>query len=461
MSDEQKAFNYIPPDSILYRVVGVKKEFGKKDRWQRKIARQFEKILLPIVLLLVIAAFTMQGQARQPIPGLGLSPAAILSLAFFGITAIVVVFLLGSQFFLKTKAGGAQGALKMNIISKFTGSRINDMEIDVLIKSSIVMNRDTARLMIFNKIIDDKGRLKIQTTEEDTFMTSHKTLPELVNNPAIKRLMNDINIEFDEKKEEIVVRDAKGKKVDNKKVKETFLQKTQGNQSTALVLKEQENQRPTFSPRASITERVTVERFLQGKDELYIHVVDVSPEYEYRGMKLPGLIFLHEKKNISEIFPQPVNVYAVVGWTFGIIPMHCIDFVPIDDINGIPIFIPTTSKERNLKLANLGYWQEKFPSIEAVVAAKNLIQLEVALPFKKLMDFYEQQNRAVDQNINKMTRKGIGFSNRIINYWKIIHKPEEKPILWLYYAILGFFLAVFTSPLWYPIFTNIARWFTR
>lgn len=456
MSDEQRAFNFIPPESILYRIVGEKVEFGRKDRWQRKLARQFEKILLPFIALMVVAAFTMQGQLREPLPGLGISPAALLSLFFFGTTAALVIFLLGSNFFLKTKAGGSQGALKMNLISKFTGSRINDMEIDVLIKSHVVLNRNAARFAIFNDMVDERGKLKVQTAREDTLMASHKTVKDLQKNPAIKRLMNEINIDYNEKSGKIEVKDANGQ---TEKQEETFLE-SKSTQSTSLVATQQQTTRQQYSPRASLTETVTVERFLQGKDELYMHVVDVTPAYDYKGMKLPGLLFLHEKKNIDEIFPQPVSVYAVVGWTFGIIPMYCVDFVPVDDINGIPIFYPTTTKERNLKLANLGYWQESLPSVEAVNAAKNLVQLELALPLKKAMDYYEEQTRAIDQNINKITRKGIGFADRIINYWKIIHKPEEKPILWFYYAIFGFFLAVFTSPLWYPIFTNLARFFT-
>lgn len=454
MSDEQQAFNFIPPESILYRIVGEKVEFGRKDRWQRKLARQFEKILLPFIALMVVAAFTMQGQLRDPIPGLGISPAAILSLFFFGITAALVIFLLGSNFFLKTKAGGAQGALKMNLISRFTGSRINDMEIDILVKSHIVMNRNTARFAIFNDIIDNKGRLRIQTEREDSLMASHKTVEELQKSPAIQRLMNEINIDYNEESGKIEVKSDSSQAP---QTDQTFLQK-KSQDSTAMVATQQQVVQQKYSPRASLTETVTVDRFLHGKEELYIHIIDVKPEFNYKGMKLPGLIFLHEKKNIDEIFPQPVNVYAVVGWTFGLIPMWCVDFVAVDDINGIPIFYPTTTKERNLKIANLGYWHEDLPSVEAVQAAKNMINLEVALPLKKAMDYYEEQTRAIDQNINKITRKGIGFADRIINYWKIIHKPEEKPILWLYYALFGFFLAVFTSPIWYPMFTNFINW---
>lgn len=439
-------FDDIPRDSVLHQITGKEMTFSNWEKRKMLIARQFERVALVVISMLVMFVFVFQGSMRDKIPILNMTLGSIFGLFFIFILAFLFVFIFGSSFFLRTKAGGSQGALKFNIIDKFTGSRQNDMEIDVLIKRHTILNRHIAGYTILEdiiKVVGDKAVLRLQTEKEDTFMQEGKTIDDLKKNPRIQALMKEANI-YNKPKN--------NKKANSINGKNTKALVTIGNRPSAHL--------------DALTNKGLIDynesplyKLLYGVEEVYTHILDVTPEYNYKGRKLSGIVFVDEEKDINKIFPQAVPVYASMGWNFGKIPMAIMDFCDVIDINGFPILITNTDKERNLKRANLGYIHENIPSKQSLVSSHNLIMLNIAAPLKKLLDASNEFLKNTEDNMNKISRKGVGVANRYINYWKTVHKPEDNNIEWLIAITIGFCIAVASHEIWIPILDGIVDFF--
>ncbi len=461
-----KSFESIPEGSILHLVTGTIEEFGGFAYFKRYISKRFEKIALPFLFILLIFVLWSQGQFREPLPWFGVSLGFIMNLFFLMMAFGILIFIFGSFIFLKTKAGGAQGAIKFNIINEFTGSRENEMEHDMLIKRHKVLDPSMEQFKIFEDIIDEYGHLDIDIDKEDTMQDRDFSLADIEKDPAIAELIAEIEIPQENKASDSpefeVTKDKKHKYASAPFAEEKPQTKAevddlrQSNQASLVIQKPQVTSSYDIYQRPTYTEVTPLSKFFPDKDKFLVHVIDFTSEYEFRGMKQPGLLMTFPDENLDSIFPQPTDVFATVGMTFGTIPMYCIDLIPIAFKGKVPLYYPVTNKKRNLSLANLGHYHEVLPSQESIISALNLIELVVARPLKLALNHLETQTRSFTGNIDKITRRGMGFADRHINYWKIMHKPEtpQGAGWWILAGVIGTLL---TSPWWLSPFKALAK----
>jgi len=464
----EDGYDTIHEDSILHTIQGVSERFGRSKKFKRYISRRLERVLLGIGLVLVIVVFWTQSMSGEAIPFLGMSFRLIGTLVGLIFCVFVLVFIFGSTIFLKTKAGGAKGAIKFNIISPQTGGRTNQMEFDMLIKRHEVLNRNMAQFSMFQDILDAHGKLTIDINKDDTLQESDYHLDDIRDDPVIAELLSEVEPSPKDRKIASPTKPPIPSRMENDYVRAPFDRdssphietiSTQASQQSVLIQHQKKyNQFDVKENEFVLAEITPLSSFFKDLDRFYVHVIDFTDDYEYNGMKQRGVIFIYPKENLYDILPQSdVAIFMTVGLTFGNIPSYHTDFVPIAYKGKVPIFYPLMTKERNLKLGNLGYFHETLPTPEAITSAKNLIELVVSKPLKFIFDDLLVQVKSYTEGIEKTTRKGMGFSTRVLNYNKVMHQPEKSVSHW-WWAFGGFFGAVITYQWWIGIVQSIANW---
>ncbi len=461
-----EGFGFIPEDSVLHLIAGSVEKFGRIGRFKRWFAKRYEKIALPFLFAGLMIVLWSQGQFTEPLPILGVPAGLIINLFFLIVSMVVLVFIFGSFFFLKMKAGGAQGALKFNVINEYTGSRENEIEHDVLIKRHNVINPNLARFELFTKILDKYGRPK-QKVSTDTMQDMDYRFEDIESDPTI----SEIIAEYEEKEgtpspvspvTPPIVEPEKYAKTpfpeedkDVQSVNGQVVDLTVSNQDQIIMAHKKENKLSPLANRPVFTEITPLSPFFPDKDLFLVHVIDFTSQYEFRGSKQPGMLMLYPEENLDSIFPQPTDVFATVGMTFGTIAMYCVDVIPIAYKGKVPLYYPTTTKKRNLSLANLGHYHEILPTKEAIISALNLIELEVARPLQLILNYIGKQTDSHMDNMDQLIRRGMGFADRQLNSHKIMHKPEQPKQAWEF-LLLGFGISLLTVFWWYPIWKFLA-----
>ena len=461
-----EGFGFIPEDSILHLIAGSVEKFGRMGRFKRWFSKRYEKIALPFLFAGLMIVLWSQGQFREPIPILGIPAGVIINLFFLIVSMVVLVFIFGSFFFLKMKAGGAQGALKFNVINEYTGSRENEVEHDVLIKRHNVINPNLARFEIFEKILDKYGRPK-QMVNTETLKDEDYNFDDITSDPTISEIIAEIDPEKSSSSVSPsvtppIVQPHKYAKtafeeedLESSSVSNNITDLTVANQSQLIMAHESQKKQDPIVGRPVFTEITPISSFFRDKDLFLVHVIDFTSQYEFRKSKQPGMLMLYPDENLDNIFPQPTDVFATVGMTFGTIPMYCVDVIPIAYKGKVPLYYPVTTKKRNLSLANLGHYHEILPTKDAILSALNLVELEVARPLQLVLNYIGKQTDSHMDNMDQLIRRGMGFADRQLNSHKIMHKPES-PKNSYEYILLGFGIALLTVFWWYPIWKFVA-----
>lgn len=461
-----EGFGFIPEDSILHLIAGSVEKFTRFGRFKRWFSKRYEKIALPFLFAGLMIVLWSQGQFREPIPILGIPAGVIINLFFLMVSMVVLVFIFGSFFFLKMKAGGAQGALKFNVINEYTGSRENEIEHDVLIKRHSVINPNLARFELFAKILDKYGRPK-QMVNTESMQDSDYNFEDIKSDPTIDELIAEIEPKPANTPPitPVVPPYADPSKYGKmpfpeidataKPIASDLPDLTVPNQTSLILAHEKPAPTSALATRPVFTEITPLSIFFKDKDLFLVHVIDFTSEYEFRKSKQPGMLMLYPDENLDNIFPQPTDVFATVGMTFGTIPMYCVDVIPIAYKGKVPLYYPITTKKRNLSLANLGHYHEILPTKEAIVSALNLVELEVARPLQMVLNYIGKQTDSHMDNMDQLIRRGMGFADRQLNSHKIMHKPES-PKNSYEYILLGFVIALFSVVWWYPVWKFLA-----
>jgi len=445
----------VPPDSILAMLTTEAEDFTGREALMRWITRRYDKLALPFILILTIFVFGMYQMFRDPTPIFGLSLGQIFAFGFLIFLLLLLSMLLGSNFLLTMKAGKGKGNFKFNLIDKKTGTRMNDIEIDAIVKNHYRINRNTQRFAIFEDLIDAYGKLDLPHSFLDEEIKIESSFSSLSGDPIIAEIQKEVkdwNITIPE-----VLVPEKFRNEEEKKRKEASKQYVAGGQQLVVHNRniKQSMQNP-FDIKTTIREVSPLFAFLEGSSNVYVHVIDFQNEFEYKGKKYPGLIFLHEKKTLQEIFPDPSKAFCMVGWTFGDIPVISTQFVEIEKYKNVPIFYPDVTRDRLMKIATLGFYDDELPSLREVMAAKNLIELEVALPLMQYVQFIERRFATLDENQKKMLRKELAVADRALGTWKKVHLKEEKKE-WVFPFVIGFLLCLILYPYLQWIFGIFAQ----
>lgn len=444
----------VSPDSILAMLTSQADDFTTWEGITRWVTRRYDKLALPVILLMSVVTIMAYQVFQDPTPFFGLTIGQIFAFGFFIFLILLLSMLLGSNFILTMKAGKGKGNYKFNLI--FNGKRMNDIEIDVILKDHHRINRYTPRFKIFEEYVDSYGKLNLPSNFINENITVETSFESLEGDPIISELQTVVK----DWKLDIPARlvPDKFKNEEQKKVKEDSKQYSAGqlvqrpamNLDTLLV--------DPNTHQSVIQDINPLHEFLSGSKNIYVHVLDFHNEFEYKGKKYPGLIFLHEKKTLQEIFPDPCNAFCMVGWTFGDIPVVTTQFVEIDSYKNIPIFYPDITRDRLIKISTLGFHDDVLPSIETAYGSKNLIELEVALPLMQYVQFIEKRFATLDDNQKKMMRKELALADRALGVWKQLHyKKEEKN--WLVPLVVGFLLCLVMYPYFQYIFSLFANFF--
>jgi len=295
-------------------------------------------------------------------------------------------------------------------------------------------------------MINDKGQLDLPDTDAEGEITITTSFESLSGDAVIAELQEEVK-DWDIDIPEEDYPDFEG---DPEEVKHTVgIPQSLITQETAQSLafsRLTQQLADDIESRVLIREETPLAKFLRGIGNIYIHVIDFTSEFEYKGKKYPGLIFLHEKKTLQEIFPPPSKAFCMVGWTFGDIPVVCTEFVEIDTYKNIPIFYPVITKDRLLMIANLGFYDEKLPSIQTVKSAKNLIELEIAYQLIQHVEFLEKRFTTHEIHTKKMLRKEMGIFDRAMTTWTKLRAPEKQDYWWLLPFVAGLAIGFLAFP---------------
>jgi len=465
----ESGYDTIDEDSILYTIQGVAERFGRAGSTKKYFSRRMEKFLLPIGVAVVILVFWGQSLPVEQVPILGMSVRLLATLIGIMFSIFILVFIFGSTFFLKTKAGGSKGALKFNTISQYTGARMNEMENDMLIKSHRVLNRNLDQFSIFQDILDSKGKITIDINKDDTLQEEDYHLDDIRSDSVIAEILSEVEEKPEPEPAAMGTSPPLPTRRDHNFGNAPFdealsgsdaqeLQKDEYDQTVLMQSTKEYSQYDVKKDERVIAEITPMSKFFKDLDRFYIHIIDFTDNYEFNGMKQKGLIFIYPEEDLSKILPRSdVPIFMTVGFTFGSIPSYHTDFIPIAFKGKVPIYYPLMTKERNLKLGNLGYFHETIPSRQAIVSAKNLIELVVAKPLKFILNDLLVQVKSYTEGMEKITRKGMGYADRTLNQHKIMHQPDSAVNHW-WWALGGFMGAVITYQWWIGIVQAVANW---
>jgi len=454
----------VPTGSILAMLTGEPEDFTTIESIKRWIARRYDKLIIPFMvggIFLVIAA---NSTLTAPTFFFGWTIGQIFTGLFVFTMIVVFVMLLFSSFILTMRAGKGKGNMKFNLRNK-DSERLNDIEIDVIIKNYHRINRNTKRFQIFKDMLNSKGELVLPNTDitsESTITTTYESL----GGDVIAELKSEvkdwkINIpdedmpsfgkEKEEKEQQYAVNplSSKSQAIMTQDTADSVAYQRLANQIADEI-----------ESKLLIREESPLGKFLDGVQDIYIHVIDFSSQFEYKGKKYPGIIFLHEKKTLQEIFPPPSKAFCMVGWTFGDIPVITTEFIEIDTYKSIPIFYPTITKDRLLMIANLGFYDEKLPSLKTVTASKNLIELQISYQLIDYVQFIEKKYKGHEELNKKKMRKGMGMYDKALDIHKKLHVKEKDDNWWLLPALIAFVLGFFAYPYVAMFLSGVAKIFS-
>jgi hypothetical protein len=96
-------------------------------------------------------------------------------------------------------------------------------------------------------------------------------------------------------------------------------------------------------------------------------------------------------------------------------------------------------------ISNLGFYDEKLPSIKTVNDCKNFLQLHVAQDVLDWAISLDQTIKTGDNLIKKKLRAKIGMYDRALNVHKKLHFKENKT-MWALFLGLGFIIGFLCFP---------------
>lgn len=441
----------VPPWSILAMLTGEADDFTGIEAIKRWITRRYDKLIIPFMVMGIFLALAVNNIFTAPTFLFGWSIGQIFTGLFIMSLVLVFVMLLFSSFILTMKAGKGKGNMKFNLRDR-NAERLNEIEIDVIIKNIVRINRNTKRFEIFKDMLTDKGDLILPDSDTTGKTTVSTSFDSLSGDPLIA----EIQAEVKDWKINIPKEDMPKFEEEEEKEEQTYSVNPMGEQSQSLITKKSADSVAykrlagvlvdEMQSRMLIREESPLGKFLDGVQNIYIHVVDFTSEYEYKGKKYPGIIFLHEKKTLQEIFPTPSKAFCMVGWTFGDIPVVTTEFIEIDTYKNIPIFYPTVTKDRLLMIANLGFYDEKLPSLKTVTAAKNLIELQISYQIIEYVQFLEKKFKGQEEITKKQMRKGMGIYDKALDVHKKLHTKPKEDKWWLIPALIGAALGFLIFP---------------
>ena len=432
----------VPPWSILAMLTGEADDFTGIEAIKRWITRRYDKLIIPFMVMGIFLALAVNNIFTAPTFLFGWSLGQIFTGLFILSLVLVFIMLLFSSFILTMKSGKGKGNMKFNLRDQ-NAERLNEIEIDVIIKNYVRINRNTKRFEIFKDMLTDKGELNLpdsDTTSKTTVSTSFESL-------AGDSVIAGVQAEVKDWKINIPKEDMPKFKDVKEEETQQYVVNPLEEQAQSLITRQATQSvnykrlidavRGEEHGKMLIREESPLFKFLDGVQDIYIHVVDFTSEYEYKGKKYPGIIFLHEKKTLQEIFPPPSKAFCMVGWTFGDIPVTTTEFIQINTYKNIPIFYPTTTKDRLLMISNLGFYDEKIPSLKTVTAAKNLIELQISYQIIEYVQFLEKKFKGQEEITKKQMRKGMGIYDKALDVHKKLHTKPKEDKWWLWPAVAG------------------------
>lgn len=433
----------VPAGSILASLTGEVEDFTTIEGIKRYIAKRYDKLMIPFMVLGIFVVMAMNSIFVQPTPFFGWTLGQIVGGLFFVVLLSMIILLLGSSFILTMKSGKGKGNMKFNLRDR-NANRMNDIEIDLIIADYQRINRNHERFSLFEDMLTETGELVLRKQEDRTEKTVSRTFASLKGDEIIaeiQRESEDYNLNIPESQM------PKFKKKDN--------ENKDYQTGTALVTQEQVKSvafrrlRKSLTPEGEdatlIQETSPLHKFLDGSKEIFIHIIDFTSQYEYKGKKYPGIIFLHEKRNLQDIFPNPTKAYCMIGWTFGDIPVVTTAFIEIAKYKGIPIFYPTETKDRLLMIANLGFYDENLPSQKTVNACKNLIELHISNEIIQEIEYLNKRMAKHDKSTRKQLRDGLTLDSRALDIRKKIH-TKKTSMEWLLPFAAGFLFGFLLFP---------------
>lgn len=453
----------VDPNSILAMLTGEPDDFTTIEGFIRWLTRRYDKLLIPFMVAGAFVVIIANGVFVQPTFILGWTIGEIITGLFIFAMAILFLMLVFSSFILTMKAGKGKGNMKMNLRDK-NADRRNEIEIDLIIKNTHRINRNTKRFQIFEEMLSLKGSLILPRRDEEgvKILNSFESLKGDAVIAEIQESVKDWSIDIPKE-------DYPKFEDEEKKDEEKYSLNPEGEQQQqSLVTQETANSlvfkrlfrgiQNDEDSRLHIREESPLHKFLDGSKDVYVHVLDFMSEYEYKGKKYPGLIFLHEKKTIQEIFPSPSKAFCMIGWTFGDIPVVTTAFIQVDTYKNVPIFYPTETRDRLLMIANLGYYDETLPSQKTVTACKNLIELDISYQLINEIDSMGRKFASHDKSTKRVLRDGLGIDDRFLTIRKKLHLKDDKQT-WILIFAVGLIIGFLAFPYVDFIWRSIARIF--
>lgn len=435
----------VPPGSILAMLTGEPEDFTTFEGTIRWITRRYDKLVIPFMVLGIFIVLIANSIFIDPTFIFGWTIGQVIAGVFFFALISLFFMLVFSSFILTMKSGKGKGNMKFNLRDK-NANRLNDIEIDRIIKNYNRINRNAKRFELFEDILTSKGDIIIPETRIETEITVTTSFESLKGNPIIAEVQEEIKgwkIDIPEEDYPSFEEDEEKKDMHYSLGQQSLM--TQETAQSIAYKRLQSALANDIDSRVLIREESPLGKFLDGSKDIYIHVVDFNSEYEYKGKKYPGIIFLHEKKTLQDIFPNPSKAFCMVGWTFGDIPVVTTEFVEIDTYKNIPIFYPTVTKDRLLMIANLGFYDETLPSLRTVTACKNLIELDISFQLIEEIENMGRKIRKHAKSTKKQLRDGLGIDDRALTVKKKLHMKEKK-FEWVLVFIGGLVIGLLLFP---------------